>query len=69
MPGMDGTDLAQILKSDPKTKNIPILFLTALGTRGKDAGYVSSGSDVVFAKPFDFEELASKISELLNPQP
>ena len=29
MPGMDGFDTAKFLKSNPKTKNIPIIFLTA----------------------------------------
>lgn len=66
MPVMDGSQLADILKNDPTTKNIPFLFLTALGTKQKDAGYVMSGTDIVFVKPFNFQELAGKIDELLT---
>jgi two-component system sensor histidine kinase/response regulator len=65
MPAMDGTELAGILKNDPKTKNIPLIFLTALGIKKKDAGYVLAGSDIVFAKPFDSKELIDKIDEVL----
>ncbi|MBI3601716.1 MAG: response regulator [Candidatus Omnitrophica bacterium] len=69
MPVMDGAKLGRILKGDPKTKHIPIIFLTALGTKQKDAGYVLAGSDIIFAKPFDFKELAGKIEELLSGRP
>ena len=65
MPIMDGTELGQILKNDPKTKNIPIIFLTALQTKQEDAGYDIVGPDIVFAKPFDIKELTGKIDELL----
>ncbi len=65
MPVMNGTELAQILKNDSKTKNIPLVFLTALGTKQEGSGYSIAGSDVVFAKPFDFKELLGKIDELL----
>ena len=66
MPIMDGTELGRILKNDPKTKNIPIIFLTALQTKQEHAGYGIVGSDVIFAKPFDFKELAGKIDEILS---
>ncbi len=65
MPVMDGTELGQILKNDPKTKNIPLLFLTALQTKQEHAGYDIVGSDVIFAKPFDIKELMGKIDEFL----
>lgn|SRR3989338_9067296 len=66
MPIMDGTELGRILKNDPKTKNIPIIFLTALQTKREHAGYTATGSNIIFAKPFDFKELAGKIDELLT---
>jgi len=66
MPIMDGTELGQILKNDPKTKHIPIIFLTALQTKQPDAGYDIVGPNVVFAKPFDIKELTAKIDELLT---
>lgn len=66
MPVMDGTELGQRLKNDPKTSRIPLIFLTALGVKQEDAGYTLAGPDIVFAKPFDSKELLAKIDELLT---
>ncbi len=66
MPVMGGTEFAGILQNDPETKNIPLIFLTALGTKKDDVGYTLSGSHFIFAKPFDFTELLGKINELLS---
>lgn len=66
MPGMDGAELGGILKNDPKTKNIPLIFLTALGVKIKKVGYEIAGPDIVFAKPFDIQELLNKIDEILK---
>ncbi len=69
MPVMDGTELAQILRNGPTTKDIPLIFLTALGVKQKDTGYSVAGSDIIFTKPFDFKELARKIDEILSRKP
>ncbi len=66
MPVMDGTELAEILRDDPKTKNIPLIFVTALGVKQEDDGYSLAGAHAVFAKPFDSKELLGKIDELLG---
>jgi DNA-binding response OmpR family regulator len=69
MPVMDGTALAESLRDDPGTSGIPVIFLTALQTRQEQrasAGLV--GSRVIFAKPFNFEELVGKIKELTGEQ-
>jgi len=66
MPVMDGVELAKILRDDPKTRNIPVIFLTALGVKRNDSGYSLSGTDIVFAKPYDFKELVGKVGELLR---
>jgi DNA-binding response OmpR family regulator len=66
MPGMSGIGVAEVLKEDQKTKNIPIIFLTALGVERKGIGYTLSGSEVVFAKPFDSKKLFWKIDEILG---
>jgi len=66
MPIMDGTELGHVLKNDLKTKNIPLIFLTALGSRWGPQGYDVAGPDIVFAKPFESKELIGKIDELLS---
>ncbi|PKP17397.1 MAG: hybrid sensor histidine kinase/response regulator, partial [Bacteroidetes bacterium HGW-Bacteroidetes-22] len=62
MPGMDGFEVAEIMRSREKTKMIPIIFITAISKerqhifRGYDAGAV----DYLY-KPLDIEILRSKI--------
>lgn len=65
MPGMDGADVANVLKNDPLTKNIPILFLTCLITPDEErTGNLISGSYFI-AKPYNPEELLREIRKHL----
>ena len=66
MPGLTGWEVAEQLLDDPRTRGIPIIFLTARAefrdrARGIDAG----GIDYV-TKPFNPIELASLVRELLS---
>ena len=75
MPGMDGFETAAHVKRREKTRDIPILFLTAIDGEAHQAfrGYAAGGVDYL-AKPFDpwllkakvgvFVELYDKRSEL-----
>ena len=66
MPGMDGPEVAIKLKENPKTRDIPIMFLSCLYPKSEEVakGHMV-GVQVVFAKPYDPEELVSTIEELL----
>lgn len=66
MPGMDGAEVAEILKKDPDTKNIPVVFLTCLFTKDEEArqGHGSS-SNFFIAKPYNPEELLGEIEKRL----
>src|SRR3989344_3195049 len=66
MPVMDGMELGRVLKEDPKTRGIPRIFLTSLQAKRGPEGYSFTGGDMMFAKPFEFRELAGKIDELLK---
>ncbi len=69
LPDMHGPKVAEELKEDIDTKDIPILFLTALLTKkeeGKKKKF--AGSNVVIAKPFDTDRLLNEIEKLL-PEP
>ncbi len=63
MPQMEGSDVAVVLKSDPKTRNIPIIFLTAVVTQEETGreGIREIGGQNFIAKPVDTETLASCI--------
>lgn len=62
MPGMDGYEVAEAISSLNKTKDIPIIFLSAVNTdkRFITKGYNSGGADYV-TKPFDPELLLLKV--------
>lgn len=62
MPGMDGFETADILRSIEKTKNIPIIFVTAISKEKKSIsrGYEIGAVDYLF-KPIDPVILRSKV--------
>jgi DNA-binding response OmpR family regulator len=71
MPDMCGGEVAEKLQESLLTKDIPIIFLTALYPKRKEEeqGRVLAGH-VFIAKPYDIEELLIQIEKLiLNCQP
>ena len=66
MPGIDGFDTCNQLKSKPSTKEIPIIFLTALSeTVNKVQGFKLGGVDYI-TKPSEQEEVLARIQTHLN---
>ena len=67
MPGMDGFELAEILRNDEKTSTIPIIFLTAysMGETAIFKGYKSGAVDYI-VKPYRPEILLSKANVFLE---
>ena len=65
MPDLDGGEVAAILKKDPSTQNIPIIFLSSLIK--KEEEQCSSTQDGVFlmSKPFDRDVLLNKVKEYI----
>ncbi len=67
MPEMDGFEVASMLKSNTDTKNIPIIFLSAVF---KSEEFVKKGYDVgaidYLTKPIDNNRLLEKIEFYLN---
>jgi PAS domain S-box-containing protein len=63
MPGMDGFKTAQLIKSRPRCRDVPIIFITALS---RDTAHVfrgySHGAVDYLLKPFDGDILRSKCS-------
>jgi len=70
MPKMIGDDVAAALINDPKTKNIPLVFLTAQVTQD-EIGVESIreiGGHLFISKPVDTERLVSSIRAILRPK-
>ncbi|HET8705976.1 MAG TPA: response regulator, partial [Pseudomonadales bacterium] len=64
MPGMNGIEVCKTLKADPKTANIPVLFVSALNTlEDRLAGYKAGAEDYI-CKPINLYELKCKIDIL-----
>jgi diguanylate cyclase (GGDEF)-like protein len=69
MPGMDGFEVARLMRGSHRTRLTPIIFLTA-NEQSKDAvhkGYASGAVDYLF-KPFDPNVLKPKVQALLEQQ-
>ncbi|MGI9211439.1 MAG: response regulator transcription factor [Methylococcaceae bacterium] len=61
MPEVNGLHLCRLLKSDPRTVDIPVIFLTGRdGTPDRLKGYGAGASDYI-TKPFSAEELIARI--------
>jgi len=66
MPGMDGYETCRRIKSDPHTKDVDVIFVSAHdSTDEKLAGYEVGGSDYVI-KPFSPSELLQKVQLAIN---
>jgi PAS domain S-box-containing protein len=67
MPGMNGFETAQVIKSREKSKHLPIIFLTAIS---KDEQYVfegySAGAVDYMSKPFNPAILRSKVAVFVD---
>jgi light-regulated signal transduction histidine kinase (bacteriophytochrome) len=61
MPAMDGYEFCRRLKADPATRDIPVIFVSALGeTRDKLRAFEAGGVDYL-TKPFQAEEVVARV--------
>ncbi len=66
MPGMDGYEVCRRVRSDPVTRDTPVIFLTALDeVQSKLAGFEAGGTDYV-TKPFEILEVKARVRSLLQ---
>lgn len=66
MEDMSGTDLAEKLKSDPSTADIPIIFLTAKDSDDDMVSGLNLGADDYIAKPYSAKNLLARIKAVLR---
>jgi len=66
MPRMSGFEVCRKLKSDPQTRDIPILMVTALTELGDIERGVESGTDDFISKPVNRLELLTRVKSLLR---
>ena len=68
LPDVDGIDVCRKLKSEPSTRNIPIIMVTA---KGEDADVISGievGAEDYVVKPFSPKVLVARVTSILRRQ-
>lgn len=68
MPEMDGIEMSLEIKSNERTRHIPIIMLTAKADRSSKLEGLEEGGDDYIVKPFDMEELILKIRNQVQTQ-
>lgn len=63
MPGMNGIEVCSILKTNPRTKNIPVFMLTALSRIGDMEDAFKAGADGYITKPFQATKIGREIRQ------
>ena len=66
MPKMSGFEVCRQLKSDPETRDIQIVMVTALNEVGDHERAVDSGTDEFLTKPVNRVELITRVKSLLR---
>ncbi len=66
MPGMDGFEVLRRLKADRATREIPVIFLTALSEIGNKARGFELGAVDYITKPFQIEEVMARVNTHLK---
>ena len=69
LPGLDGFEATRRLKSQPETKHIPIIVLSAHDREKNREKALAAGCDDFETKPTDFERLVTSIRSLLGQSP
>jgi signal transduction histidine kinase/ligand-binding sensor domain-containing protein/DNA-binding response OmpR family regulator len=66
MPEMDGIEMCERLKLDYRTSHIPLIMLTAKADKVSKLDSYEKGADDYILKPFDAEELQSRVNNLIE---
>ncbi len=65
LPGLSGVEVARRLRELPEFANTPVVFLTARTDMRESLAGVLAGASEVITKPFDLDELARRLKELV----
>lgn len=66
MPNLDGLEMAQALKAQAETKNIPVIFLTSRDQPADVIDGIKAGARHYITKPFKMSELLATVSKILG---
>lgn len=66
LPGISGIDLIERLRSDSRTKNIPILMISGHTNYAMDGRARTAGANMFLNKPFTISQLRAAVMQLLT---
>jgi CheY-like chemotaxis protein len=66
MPKMTGYEACKLIKADPATRHIPVVFLSAKGQEAEVQTGLDAGGDEYLLKPFAPDQLTRKVAEILG---
>ena len=66
LPGMSGVEFAKRLRSEERTRSIPLIMLTARGEEQDKVAGLEAGADDYVTKPFSPRELVARIKAVLR---
>ncbi len=66
LPGLDGLEICKLIKSDEKTRNIPVVMLTAKGEESDIVIGLELGADDYITKPFSPRVLIARVRAVLR---
>jgi len=67
LPGMNGLTAARLLKSDDRTKDIPIIALTAFAMKGDEERMLATGGcDAYITKPIRYKALLEMVASFMK---
>ncbi|MCK6625757.1 MAG: response regulator [Anaerolineae bacterium] len=66
MPKMTGFEACKALKQQEKTKDIPVIFLSAKGQEAEISTGLDLGAEEYFLKPFAPDELINRVNKILH---
>lgn len=65
MPGLDGREVTRRLRSDPRTRDLPVVICSALARDDDQWQAWTAGANSFVAKPFEFDALVAEVNDVL----
>jgi two-component system cell cycle response regulator DivK len=66
LPGVDGLQATRILKSDDRTRAVPVIAVTALAMEGDEEKIRAAGCDGYVAKPIRYKQFLQEVANVLR---
>jgi CheY-like chemotaxis protein len=69
MPKLNGFTLCKMMRENPNTRSLPVIFVTAYNALDLEERRVEAGADLVLAKPIDMDSLVQTIEKAVKLMP